>query len=411
MLSALSLITGEVVAATRADYGSQRRQLLVCPECGEPVHLVERRHPYSTKYFAHPELKIHSGKADCSLRVFGATFRPASSVLTGLHHGQLTDRFQAKVVFEVIKAFGHSAADIRQCALALISSIGTERIAKRGKKVIKDLPAQAFPSWTSRFLQLDHEQEARITEAIEDVALFLSSPYGAQVLAWLSAIAMSIAYCLPRTQLTAKGPRIGVAVGNRNACLAIERYRLRALSREGKEGLPRDGLRDAAEERVLAFLIIHTLVRWRNRNRLLIAAPLIVTDDDVYTLEWEDSAAASASEVTPTTTPVPPYRDVQTKQVPQRVTTPISESLDPSDAHRLAVKEILRSAPDAPSRYDPANWRQPSVAAKTAQVASIPAPIRAVERRNCPHCKRSIGFDVSSKSFYCLNCDLTFARG
>jgi hypothetical protein len=243
------------------------------------------------------------------------------------------------------------------------------------------------------------------------VTLFLTSSYGTQVLSWLTAISKTVASCLPRTQLTSKGPRIGVIVGNRAACLAVESLRLRALAKDGRYSLPRSRLRQAAEARVLTFLVLHTLVRWRNRGRLLIAAPLVVTDDDVHELEWEDSTPENTSETNEADTQLPSPSKTPTKQKSTQEVVSLPNERDPIEAHRLAVKDMLKAAPGAPPKYDPVYWKQPRIKEGTTQAASTPTSIRTEGRRSCPSCKRSIGLDVSSRSFYCLNCDLTFARG
>ncbi len=115
---ALSLKTGDQLSASdlgasAASYRASLAHLLVCPECGEPVHFRRREMPYNTPFFAHYKLAdslkaIHA----CSLRVFGNTLSPASLAIPGIRHGQLVDRFQKEFCKSLHESFGRNSSSL-----------------------------------------------------------------------------------------------------------------------------------------------------------------------------------------------------------------------------------------------------------------------------------------------------------
>ena len=54
---AISLKSGEYLSASSlaesSAYRASVKYLLVCPECGEPVHFRVREIPYNTPFFSH----------------------------------------------------------------------------------------------------------------------------------------------------------------------------------------------------------------------------------------------------------------------------------------------------------------------------------------------------------------------
>ena len=92
MYVAVSLKNGEHIEAIKASYKATRDLLLVCPECGDPLHFKFRQIPHDTPFFAHPKQheSIKLIKA-CSLQV-GGEFQRASSVVSGISCGRRGER-------------------------------------------------------------------------------------------------------------------------------------------------------------------------------------------------------------------------------------------------------------------------------------------------------------------------------
>jgi ribosomal protein L37AE/L43A len=409
MDSALSLKTGEAVRATVADYTSQRRLLLVCPECGEPVHLVERRKPQITKYFAHPDLRIERGTAGCSLRVLGASFRPASSLIPGLSHGQFTDRFQAKAVFEVLNVYGNSASAVQLFARAFIAEESPDALGRNGRKSLSQLLKSGLPPWVDRIAELDAEQKQFIDEALSDVLRFLNSAYGGWVLSWLVAISRLTSAAISRAQLTPAGIVLGASIGTRAACLVIEKYRFNNITANGvnlAEYLV--GQRAKAVDQVLHFLIIHTIVRWRNPNRLTFRSAIIISDSDVAR---KPSVSNTKSESPPAPArPVSAPTQAKTKSVSPE--TPTRASL--ASKNEEVTQDWSTVRPRGTARwpaFQPTYWQVDTEHSGTRpQIQSAPGQPTTSPRKICPSCKRSIGLDLATKSYYCLECHLTFSR-
>ena len=295
MDAALSLKTGESLCAIRATYESQRQFILVCPECGEPVHLVERTHPRQTKYFSHPDLKIETASASCSLRVLGASFRPASQLLKGISQGQLTDRFQLKVVAELLQAFGKHADAVRFVARNIQSVEARERLIKDGRRLINQQRYTTLPSWLNSMAILSVEQRSSTDEAVSDVYMFLQSAYGGWVVAWLLVLARIIASTISPSQIHGAQPTVGVRCGRRRACFVLEQYRLNLIVEDPTQVSDLlNPKRNSIVGHLLAAITYHTIIRWRNPNRLQMTNLLLVTNLEVDTIAVTDRVERQA---------------------------------------------------------------------------------------------------------------------
>jgi hypothetical protein len=177
MDTAVSLKTGFFILASRANYESSREQLLVCPECGEPVHYRQREYPYHTPYFSHYK---ENGSKPCSLRTVGAHFQNPSQILIGLSQGQLVDRFQREFSFEIFKMLEECADQLRHViSKEIIPECAPSQLVKILQKIKGEIPDNIYTS------EIGEDDLVYISDGLYDLSVFLNSTYGNWVLNFL----------------------------------------------------------------------------------------------------------------------------------------------------------------------------------------------------------------------------------
>ncbi len=182
MDTAVSLKTGIFILASRANYESSREQLLVCPECGEPVHYRQREYPYHTPYFSHYK-ENHS--KPCSLRTVGAHFQYPSQIFTGLSQGQLVDRFQKEFSTEIFKMLHECAEQLREVIFKeVIPDCTPSQLVKILKKIKDIKPDNIYTS------EIKNDDLVYIVDGLHDLSVFLNSTYGGWVLNFLYKTSM-----------------------------------------------------------------------------------------------------------------------------------------------------------------------------------------------------------------------------
>ncbi len=288
MDAALSLKTGRSIAASSADYESQRALLLVCPECGEPVHLSDRTIPRRTRYFSHPELKIERSSTTCSLRILGEYFRPVSLRLTGIKHGQLTDRFQREVVCELLNAFGRHSDSVRQLTRAMIEASSWIILQKEAKEMLNHDQQTSLPIWLDSITSANTEQVDELGEAASDAYMFLLSAYGAWVSVWMLLLAKIAAATISPDQIVGGRAAVGANVGNRRVCFVLERHRVRDISSDQSAlALLLTPKRNGLIEPLLVAFVFHTIHRWRFPKLLLLPHLFHISDESITRLAHE----------------------------------------------------------------------------------------------------------------------------
>ena len=191
MLTALSLKTGDYVGADRlkpaAKYGASRRELLVCPECGEPVHFRKREFPNVTPHFSHyKQLSVKKNLYDCPLRASNANFSVEAIGKLHLQHGQLVQKFHDQFCKELFECLGPNAKFFYQFVENsdhLLPSRADYLAMLDGIRRNENL--RTFPEVTDY-------QFAELRDGLLDIHKFLNSAYGHGVGVFLYRISLFI---------------------------------------------------------------------------------------------------------------------------------------------------------------------------------------------------------------------------
>lgn len=266
MESAISIKTGEHIEAKRlagsVAYRAALKHLLVCPECGEPVHFKSREVPYNTPFFAHYK-QVASIKAIrvCSLRTFGAVFEPASATVPGIKHGQLVDRFQREFCKALHDSFGRYSSSL----YSFVEQTGQQ-----------SLSAKAYATFVSRIEELADfravsredvsRQEAWLQEATQDVCLFLRSGYGKWVGEFIHHVARFVAAIAHPDVDEQDFGRCVFCVGNRRVAFVAEPFRLKDAVDIDRRASSR---RDRIHAQVAATLVAFLVLKWRVSTKVV----------------------------------------------------------------------------------------------------------------------------------------------
>ncbi len=266
MESAISLKTGDhldagELARTSTAYRATLQHLLVCPECGEPVHFKRREIPHDTPFFAHYK-QVEGIKAIhvCSLRVLGTAFRPASQSVPGIRHGQLVDRFQREFCKALHDSFGRYSSNLYK----YLECSTHERLTGRSysnflKALIENVNFSALT------LQDLYKEENWLDEALDDVERFLRSSYGEWVGNFIHQVACFVAITLHPDIAEDDIGHYLFEIGNRHVTFVAEPVRL-------KNPVNVVATRPARQQRTLpriaAGLVAHLILKWRTPSKV-----------------------------------------------------------------------------------------------------------------------------------------------
>ena len=262
MEHALSLKTGEIVAAESSNYSSSKNLLLVCPECGEPVHYKLREIPQKTPFFSHPK-EIDSIKLikQCSLRIDGGEYKLASSVVTGISHGQLVDRFQREFCKTIYESLGPHTSILTDF---LRESRFLNLESSEYLHLIRTIEDRAP---FNEVLKSEHppREQQTFQEGIHDVCLFLRSPHGTWAGNFIYQTAYFIACITHPDTLNRKLGRTIHETKKTKAIFIAEGYRVRQWKIFASEILSAGSKRNLAIPQIAATLVAYLLLSWRFR--------------------------------------------------------------------------------------------------------------------------------------------------
>ncbi len=272
MDQALSLKTGEFVSADKASYASSKSLLLVCPECGEPVYFKARETPYVTPFFAHyKELETVKLIRNCALRITGATFQKASSLLPNISQGQLVDKFQKSFCVELYTMFGKYAA-------SLIDFIKESNFLPLDHHDYKDVIStiENYSAFQDVYLkQLSRSDLTNLAEGLSDVSTFLRSQYGIWVGNFIYQTAYFLACILHPETLNSNLGKTFFKFGKNQAIFVVEPFRIKSYRTYTSEILPETSKRNKAIPKIAAIIVSLLICKWRNSKatpKLLLVA-------------------------------------------------------------------------------------------------------------------------------------------
>ena len=283
---AISLKSGEHISASSlaesSAYRASFKYFLVCPECGEPVHFRKREIPYNTPFFSHYK-QIQNIKAihACSLRILGATFKPASSLISGIKHGQTVDRFQRDFCKELYESFGKYSPVL----YAFIEKTGNQHLAKKPyMNLIRSIENFSAFSSISKFKLATNTQE--MSDSLSDICLFLESNYGEWVGNFIYQVSKFVAIIThPDIDSSNYGRRI-YKIGSKSFIFIAETARLKKpnifLKRE-------DQITEKLIPQIASSLIAHLILKWKlpdyASNLMMDVRSININNDTVKTEE------------------------------------------------------------------------------------------------------------------------------
>jgi hypothetical protein len=257
---AISLKSGEYISASSlaesSAYRASVKYLLVCPECREPVHFGIREIPYNTPFFSHYK-QIQNIKAihACSLRVFGATFKPASSLIPGLQHGQTVDRFQRDFCKELYESFGEYSPALN----AFIEKSENHYLTKKSYiNLIRSIEKLSDFSSISEY-KLESEVQG-MNDSLSDICLFLESSYGEWVGNFICQVANFVASVAhPDIDESDYGRSI-YKIGKENFVFIAETVRLKTPNKFLKKEIQRI---EKLTPQIASTLVTHLILKWK----------------------------------------------------------------------------------------------------------------------------------------------------
>ncbi len=257
---ALSLKTGDFVKALRSNYSTSRNLLLVCPECGEPVHYKLRQSPHKTPFFSHPKegesLKLIK---QCSLRADGGEWKPATSVISGLSHGQLVNRFQREFCKSLLDSLGPHAT-------TLTAFLHESRFLRLDHSTYSSVLRQIEELTVFEELMdsvLSDSERQLFLEGVHDVCLFLGSTQGIWVGNFIYQAAYFVA-CMVHPDSVNKNLGRGVHQAKKGGVTFVaEPYRLKKWQSFAEEVLPARNKRNLAIPQIASSLVSYLLMKWR----------------------------------------------------------------------------------------------------------------------------------------------------
>ncbi len=345
MDTALSLKSGDVVPANGATYKTSKDLLLVCPECGEPVHLAIRESPYNTPFFVHPKelpsLKLIKG---CSLRVDGGEFRKASHSITGLSHGQLVDRFQREFAKELYGSLGvYSKRLFEFIKFSRFTRLSKASYGSLVRTINSEAPGDEILS-----KGLTESQMTTYRSGIDDICLFLKSPYGV----WIGNFVYQTAYfiaCILHPGAINKSLGQGVfSVRNSHALFVAESFRIKKSNEYAMEILPRTSRRNTYIPRISAILVSFLIFKWRFKST--IPRFLVVADDNF------DKSPTDLAAVEKRPSHIQNKGGAKLKNL--RVENQPAQSALPATSTEAITSKAIKSAANSKmlSNLDPKNW-------------------------------------------------------
>lgn len=256
---ALSLKTGEHISAVdlseSAAYRASLKFLLVCPECGEPVHFRQREFPYNTPFFSHYK-QSESTKAirECSLRTQGASIIPASQAVPGIKHGQAVDRFQ-RDFYKTFYALFEKYSDELFVYLKLV-----EQQTLPSKNYFSFINSVEKEFKNSCVARAEFScGDSSIAESVSDLCLFLKSGYGN----WVGNVLYRIAYFVAiNHQSSAKESEIGrvpITTAGQFFVFALDGYKLRTQIKSH----PKSRVSELVLVQISSALLGYTILKWR----------------------------------------------------------------------------------------------------------------------------------------------------
>ena len=311
MYVAVSLKTGEYVEAISANYKATRNLLLVCPECGDPVQFKFRQIPRDTPFFAHPKENesVKSIKA-CSLRIDGGQFQKASSVVPGISHGQLVNRFQREFCKELYESLGPAANTLYE----FIRDSNFERL-DHGH--YRSLVGEIRSGWSERDMltkELSSIDWTIFKGGTDDVCLFLDSPYGKWVGNFLYQAAYFVACVIHQVTLRGDLGRCIFHFSDTAAVFVADPMRIEKSPKYATEILSAGSKRNLAITQIAKCLVGYQILRWRFKGT---PPSLFVVFDSPSELSAVSFVSAAARSKTPEETPklAKPYAR-EAKQAP-----------------------------------------------------------------------------------------------
>ncbi len=256
---ALSLKTGEHISAVdlseSAAYRASLKFLLVCPECGEPVHFRQREFPYNTPFFSHYK-QSESTKAirECSLRTQGASIIPASQAVPGIKHGQAVDRFQ-RDFYKTFYALFEKYSDELFVYLKLV-----EQQILSSKNYFSFINSVEKEFKNSCVARAEFScGDSSIAESVSDLCLFLKSGYGN----WVGNVLYRIAHFVAiNHQSSAKETEIGrvpITIAGQFFVFALDGYKLRTQIKSH----PKSRVSELVLVQISSALLGYTILKWR----------------------------------------------------------------------------------------------------------------------------------------------------
>ena len=265
MESALSLKNGDYIDAAKANYETSKKLLLVCPECGEPVHFKLREIPYRTPFFAHPreEVSIKLMKA-CSLRVDGSEYKSASLVVPGIAHGQLVNKFQREFCKDIYESMG----TVSSVLVDFIAQSGFLNLEKKDYRDLIDSIERLTPDSGILVGEMQHSEERFLKEGVEDVCRFLRSPYGIWVGNYIYQAAYFMA-CMVHPDTVNRHLGITLQIVKKTKTLfVVEAYRLKSWEDFAATTMAASDKRNIAIFQIAASLVSYLLHKWRFKERI-----------------------------------------------------------------------------------------------------------------------------------------------
>jgi len=265
MDTALSLKSGEHVEARTSNYATSRELLLVCPECGDPVHFKLREIPYTTPFFAHPKEQesIKLIKA-CSLRIQGGVFQRASDVVPGISHGQLVNRFQREFCKELYESLGTHSKTLYE----FVKNCGFAKRDKKNYRLLIHSIETSAPGDEILHKAMDESERVIFKEGIDDICRFLISPYGVWVGNFIYQTAYFIASILhPGTLNKSLGNGV-FRVKKTWALFVAESSLVKKFDTSATKILPGNSKRNAAIPQIAAALVSFLILKWRFQSHI-----------------------------------------------------------------------------------------------------------------------------------------------
>lgn len=256
---ALSLKNGVHISAAdlseSAAYRAALKFLLVCPECGEPVHFRQLESPYNTAFFAH--YKQHkSAKAlhECSLRTLGASLKPASEVIQGIKHGQTVDRFQ----HDFYKTFHASFGKYSDQLFSYLNYVEHQTLSNRKYSAFINAIQKEFSNSCVSRTEFSRG-DTSLAESVSDICLFLKSSYGNWVGNVLHHIAHFVASAYQIEVADSKIGRVPITHDEQSFVFALDISR---LNNHKESRLPIQPSEDVLAQ-ISSSLVGYIVLKWR----------------------------------------------------------------------------------------------------------------------------------------------------